>query len=53
MSPMLSAIITLSEAVAEHEGTTHAPYFIGGGVLALLLLALLALVAFGGGRDHA
>ena len=53
MASMLSAIITLSEAAAEHEGSTHLPYFVGGGVLSLLLLALLALVAFGGGRDHA
>lgn len=50
---MLSAIITLSEAAGEAEATSNVPYFIGGGALALLLLALLALIAFAGGRDHA
>jgi hypothetical protein len=28
------------------------PFFVGGGVLLLLALAVLALLTFGAGRDH-
>ena len=34
------------------EGAGVTPYVIGGGSLLLLLLALVALLAFGKGRDH-
>lgn len=45
----LTALLRASE-----EGGAHAlnPYLVGGGTLALLLLLLIGLVAFGGGRDH-
>lgn len=33
------------------EPAVH-PWLVGGGTLAILLLMLLALMAFGGGRDH-
>jgi hypothetical protein len=28
------------------------PFFVGGGVLLLLVLVMLALLSFGAGRDH-
>jgi hypothetical protein len=37
--------------VAE-SGTFWAPYFIGGGILLILLALMLALLAFGKGREH-
>ncbi len=53
---MLSQISTLALAVAsaaeEHGEPAVNPWLIGGGVLALLLLLLIGLVAFGGGREH-
>lgn len=47
----LSALAVVS-AAEEHGEPAVNPWFIGGGTLALLLLMLLALIAFGGGRDH-
>ena len=38
--------------VAEHEETFNAPYWIGGGILLLLLALLAGLLAFGKGREH-
>ncbi|GAA1520895.1 hypothetical protein [Nocardioides humi] len=53
---MLSQISQPALAVvrAAEEGGEAAvsPWFIGGIVLAFLLLLLLGLVWFGGGRDH-
>lgn len=39
-------------AASEHGEPAIHPYVVGGGVLAVLLLALGLLVAFGGGREH-
>ncbi|WP_408896075.1 hypothetical protein ACJ5H2_14285 [Nocardioides sp. R1-1] len=53
---MLSQISQTALAVvlaAEESGEPAVnPWFIGGGVLAFLLLLLLGLVWFGGGREH-
>lgn len=46
----LSALAVVS-AAEESEPAVN-PWLIGGGTLAILLLVLFALVAFGGGRDH-
>ena len=34
------------------EGTYWAPYYIGGGILALLIVLITALLSFGKGREH-
>lgn len=47
----LSALAVVS-AAEEHGEPAVNPWFIGGGTLAFLLLLLLALIAFGGGREH-
>lgn len=39
-------------ASAEHGEPAVSPYVVGGSALGLLLLLLLGLVAFGGGREH-
>ena len=54
---MLSALAvlaatTLSAAEAEHGEPVVSPYAVGGVVLALLIILLLAVVSFGGGREH-
>jgi len=46
--PSLQMLLPL----ATEEGAGVAPYVIGGGSLLILLLALVALLAFGKGRDH-
>ncbi len=46
---MASTLIFLAES-AESEGVN--PWLIGGLILGVLLLLLLAVVAFGGGREH-
>ncbi|HWJ67683.1 MAG TPA: hypothetical protein VNT31_13490 [Nocardioides sp.] len=46
-----TALVVLS-AVEEHGEPAVNPWLIGGGTLAFLLLLLLGLVWFGGGRDH-
>lgn len=46
----MSAPLLALAAEAESSGVN--PYFIGGGVLLLLTLAVVALLAFGGGREH-
>ena len=47
---MLSTVITLA-AEAESEPAVH-PYVVGALALGLLLVLLLAVVSFGGGREH-
>ena len=49
---MLSTVITLAAETAEHGEPVVHPYAIGGIALALLLLLLLGVVSFGGGREH-
>lgn len=34
------------------EGTFWAPYYVGAGILLLLLAMIAALLAFGKGREH-
>jgi len=34
------------------EGAGIAPYLIGGGILVLLFACMIALLAFGKGREH-
>jgi hypothetical protein len=46
----MSAPLLAFAAEAERSGIN--PFFIGGGVLLLLALAVFALLAFGAGRDH-
>jgi hypothetical protein len=38
--------------LATEEGAGIAPYLVGGGSLLLLVLAMVALLAFGKGREH-
>ncbi|QYJ04624.1 hypothetical protein KUV85_02790 [Nocardioides panacisoli] len=55
MSFSESLVVPMTALVrAAEEGGEHAlnPWLVGGGTLALLLLLLVGLVAFGGGRDH-
>jgi len=51
---MLSSqtVLAVVRAAEEHGEPAVNPWFIGGGTLAILLLLLIGLVAFGGGRDH-
>jgi hypothetical protein len=48
---MANTLIFLTES-AGHESGGISPYAVGGIALGLLLLILLAVVAFGGGREH-
>ncbi|MDZ5662471.1 hypothetical protein HN031_14290 [Nocardioides sp. zg-1308] len=49
---MLSTAITLAAETAEHDAPAVSPYVIGAVALGLLLVLLLAVVSFGGGREH-
>jgi hypothetical protein len=53
---MLSQIsltaLAVVRAAEEHGEPAINPWFVGGGSLAILLLMLLGLIWFGGGRDH-
>jgi len=51
---MSSQIALLLTQVAEeaHGDPAVSPWVVGGAVLAFLLFLLVALVAFGGGREH-
>ncbi len=50
---MLNALVVLAAAEESHHEVDHAlSWGIGVGILAVLLGMLLALVAFGGGREH-
>ena len=44
--------LALIQAAEEHGEPAVNPWLIGGGTLAILLILLVALVAFGGGREH-
>ncbi|MCW2736430.1 hypothetical protein [Nocardioides sp.] len=48
---MLSALTVLA-AEAEHGEPVVHPYVVGAIALALLLLLVLAVISFGGGREH-
>ncbi|MFL6156313.1 MAG: hypothetical protein ACJ72D_09490 [Marmoricola sp.] len=49
MTIMLALAHTASTA---DEGFYWAPYYIGGGILLLLIAMVAALLAFGKGREH-
>ena len=51
MALLLNLVVFLTETESEGGGELN-PYLVGGITLALLLAALLAVVAIGGGRDH-
>lgn len=44
--------LAVLQAAEEHGEPAVHPWIIGGGSLAVLLLMLIAVIAFGGGRDH-
>lgn len=45
-------LLVAAEETAEHGGDHVSPYLIGGIALAVLLVLLVALLAFGKGREH-
>ena len=49
---MLSTVTTLAAETAEHGEPALHPYIVGGIALAILLVLLLAVISFGGGREH-
>jgi uncharacterized protein (DUF2062 family) len=48
---MLNSLIVVA-AEAEHGDPVVSPYVVGAIALGLLLVLLLAVVSFGGGREH-
>jgi len=52
LSQISQTALAVVRAAEENGEPAVSPWFIGGGVLAVLLLLLLGLVWFGGGRDH-
>ncbi len=42
----------LLAALHTSEGTFHAPYVVGGGILLVLFGVMAALLSFGKGREH-
>ena len=48
---MVNTLISLASE-ASHEPAGATPYLIGLGTFLFLLVLLVALVAFGGGREH-
>ena len=51
MTILLAPLQSGGTDIAE-SGTFWAPYYIGGGILLVLLVLLGALLAFGKGREH-
>ncbi|HYO38445.1 MAG TPA: hypothetical protein VER39_02195 [Nocardioidaceae bacterium] len=49
VAPLVASLLALA-AEAEHSGPNH--WVVGGIVLAVLLIAVLGLLAFGAGREH-
>jgi hypothetical protein len=49
--PLLAPALVVAAESTEHESGAN-PYLIGGAALVILLAMLLAVVAFGGGREH-
>jgi hypothetical protein len=39
-------------SLAAEEGAGVAPFLVGGGILVVLVLAMLGILAFGKGREH-
>jgi hypothetical protein len=52
--PSMTIMLALAHAgsTAADEGTYWPPFFVGGGILLLLIAMVLALLAFGKGREH-
>ena len=48
----LAAVSVLASAAAEGEVDQRISFGIGGLALGILLLLMIGLVAFGGGREH-
>ncbi len=48
----LSALTVQAAEIAEHGEPAVSPYVVGAIALAILLGLLLALISFGGGREH-
>jgi hypothetical protein len=44
--------IALSESAAEHSEPAVSPYTVGAIALGILIVMMLILLAFGGGREH-
>jgi hypothetical protein len=51
MTILLASLHSGGTDVAE-SGTFWAPYYIGGGILLILVLLMATLLAFGEGREH-
>ena len=51
MTLLLASLHSGGTDVAE-SGTFWTPYFIGGGILLVLLSLMVLLLSFGGGREH-
>jgi hypothetical protein len=51
MTLLLAPLTSGGTDVAE-SGTFWAPYYIGGGILLILVLVMATLLAFGEGREH-
>jgi hypothetical protein len=51
MTILLASLHSGGTDVAD-SGTFWAPYYIGGGILLILLVLMSALLAFGRGREH-
>lgn len=49
---LLFALLHSGGSEVASEGTFTEPYWIGGGILLLLLAMLALLLAFGKGREH-
>ena len=49
--PFHSVVVLAAESGA-HEESEVSPWLIGGVILAVLVLLLIILVAFAGGREH-
>ena len=48
---MANTLIFLTESAGHESGGVN-PYVVGGIALGLLLALLLAVISFGGGREH-
>jgi hypothetical protein len=51
MTILLAPLVSGGTDIAG-SGTNWAPYYIGGGILLVLLVVMASLLAFGKGREH-
>lgn len=49
---LMLALLQSGGAENAESGTFLAPYYVGGGILLLLLALIAGLLAFGKGREH-